>query len=211
MNAKDRAILLGLVFGDGYLSKNDAARPGVLSIKHAEKQRPYAEFKARLVTNVLGGKLPTVRTIDNSGYPGCVFQKTDSYFRVLRDWIYVNGQKKLSPYIKWLTPEALAIWYMDDGGLGHKKRNGKVHAVQLYINCYTDRVEAERICTELKAFFDVQFLPSKGKGKYRIYCGTREARKFARIVAPFMPGSMLYKLAIPEEPTSARQAVSSAV
>jgi hypothetical protein len=204
MNEDGRSIILGMVFGDGYVGLNPNRDTALITIKHCEKQRPYAEYKARLITNILGGKCPPVRSIDNSGYPGCVFSKTHKYLRNLRHWLYTSGKKVLSPYIKWLTPEGLAIWYMDDGGLGRKFRRGKIHAVDLYINCQTDIEEAKRICFEIEKRFGIVFRPNKNHNNFRIICGTREARKFARIVAPFMHGSMMYKIAIPEEPTSAR-------
>jgi hypothetical protein len=203
MNEDRRAIVLGMVFGDGHISRDTRCMTATLIIRHSEKQRSYAEYKARLLTNILGGVLPTVRSIDNNGYPGCIFKKTHKYLRILQGWLYTGGKKVLSPYIKWLTPEGLAIWYMDDGGLGHKKRNGKVHATALYINCHTDFDEARRICAEIEKSFGVTFLPNLNNGKYRLYCGTREARKFGKIVAPFIHGSMMYKIAIPEVSTSA--------
>jgi hypothetical protein len=192
-----RAIILGMVLGDGHVSRDARYMTATIIVKHSEKQRPYAEYKARLIADVLGGVVPSVRVIDNNGYPGCVFKKTHVYLRSLRDWIYTEDKKVLSPHIKWLTPQGLAIWYMDDGGLGYKRRNGKVHATALYINCHTDLDEADRICAEVEKRFGITFRPNLNNGKYRLYCGTREARRFSEIVAPFMHSSMAYKIAIP--------------
>lgn len=206
MNGTSRAILLGMVFGDGYIQPNSrGCNSATLVVRHSTKQKEYADYKAQLVTNVLGGKRPQLRFFDNNGFPGCEFAKTNSYLRVLRSWLYNDGKKKLSPYIDWLTPEGLAIWYMDDGGLGKKKRNGKIHAIDLFINCHTELTEAYLICEAIMRKFAVQFKPHLNNGKYRIRCGTIEARKFAQIVAPFIHGSMMYKLAIPENSTSARR------
>lgn len=200
MNRDDRGTLLGLVFGDGHIAAPKGSSTATLVVKHGIKQLEYVRFKAALVGNLLGGICPNVRLIDNSGFPGCIFTKTNRYLRVLRNWLYVDGRKTLSPYIRWLNPEGLAIWYMDDGGLGRHKRNGVVNAVRLYINCHTSLDEAQNICDEIDSRFGIRFIPGKNNGKYRISCGTREARRFGQIIAPFMHGSMMYKLAIPESP-----------
>lgn len=205
MNGDDRAILLGMIFGDGHVRPDPrGSNSATLTIKHSAKQAEYARYKAILLGNILGGKTPTPREIDNNGFPGLVFSKTNSYLRILHGWLYSGGVKKLSPYVRWLTPEGLAIWYMDDGNLGKKIRRGKVHAVDLYLNCHTDKEEAEAICQEIEKRFGIKFLPHLNNGKYRIRCGTREARKFVEIVAPFIHGSLAYKISILEKSTSAR-------
>ena len=50
-NEKDKAIIMGLLLGDGYISPN-----GRISIEHSEKQKNYCIFKAKLLHTVCGGK-----------------------------------------------------------------------------------------------------------------------------------------------------------
>lgn len=201
MNGEKRSIILGMVFGDGCIVPNSRGyNSATLQVKHSEAQLPYAEHKAKLVSWALGGKTPPVRSIDNSGFPGCVFSKTNAYLRTIRGWVYKDKKKVISPYIRWLTPHGFAIWYMDDGGLSRKMRNGKQHAVEMFLNCHTDYDEVVSISDALFDKFGVRFRPVKNRGKYRLRCGTIEARRVASIVEPFIIGSMRYKLSAATEP-----------
>lgn len=47
---KDKAVLIGLIIGDGCLSKENA-----LKIAHSAKQRDYCVYKAKLVHSIFGG------------------------------------------------------------------------------------------------------------------------------------------------------------
>ena len=47
----DKAIMIGLTLGDGYLNPN-----GRLEVAHCEKQKDYCIFKAKLLHSVCGGK-----------------------------------------------------------------------------------------------------------------------------------------------------------
>lgn len=47
---KDKAVLIGLIIGDGCLSKENKLR-----IVHSLKQKEYCEYKAKLMHSVFGG------------------------------------------------------------------------------------------------------------------------------------------------------------
>ena len=202
MNRDKRGILYGMALGDANISLYPNVNSAVMSVKHCAAQSAYAEHKADLITRVLGGARPPVRPLNNNGFPGVIFRKTASYLRIIRKRLYKDGRKVCSGCIRYLTPHGLAIWYMDDGGLGKKRRNGKIHAVDLYINCHSSIEEAHKICAEIKEKFGITFLPNLNNGSYRIRCGTLEARRFVEIVSPFMTKDMRYKIDIP--PTQAR-------
>jgi hypothetical protein len=197
MNVAQRGLLLGMIFGDGYVKPGPSKKTASLVVKHSDKQASYVEHKADLVCSAIGGARPNVRKIQNNGFPGVRFAKTNKVFRLFRKRLYCEGKKRISPYIRWLTPHGLAIWYMDDGGLGIKKRNGRIHAVDLYLNCHCDIVEAMAISAEIERKWSIKFVPNINNGKYRLRCGTREARRFIEIIEPFIIDDMRYKIAIP--------------
>src|SRR5699024_917839 len=86
------------------------------------------------------GKRPKVSFINNNGFPAYSIRKVNSYFRNLHSWMYVNKKKIISRKIlDMLTIKGIALWYMDDGNLSAKKRNGKIHAYELFINTHEDR------------------------------------------------------------------------
>lgn len=75
---------------------------------------------------------------------------------------------------------------MDDGGLSQKKRNGKVHANDLILNTHLSKEENQVIIDYFKEEWDIHFTQIKNKNRYRLRCGTREARKFISIVEPYI-------------------------
>ena len=85
-----------------------------------------------------------------------------------------------------LTPLAIAIWWMDDGSLCKKVRNGKVHAWELYLNTYLSKEENQIIIDYFQNKWNVKWNLNLSKGKYRLRCSTREGRKFLTIIRPIV-------------------------
>lgn len=57
------------------------------------------------------------------------------------------AQRKL---LNRLTPLGLAIWYMDDGGLSQKKRNGVIYANELMLNTWLQKDDNQIIIDYFK-------------------------------------------------------------
>jgi hypothetical protein len=91
----------------------------------------------------------------------------------------------LSEYI---TPLALAIWFMDDGSKINK-------TVRIATNCFTYE-EVEFLSTILFNKYNLNCHPvSGGPGKgYILYISTSSMTSFSKIVKPYMIPSMYYKL-----------------
>lgn len=202
MNRIDRGILIGMVLGDGCLSVFRDKRytnsfHQRLTLKHGASQKEYIEYKRDLLHSIFGGKKPKVKEINNNGYLGYTVSKSNSYFRVLHKQIYPSRKKCISrKVLDKLTPHGIAIWYMDDGSLYPKKRNGKIHAYELILNTYIPIEENEIIIDYFKENYDINFKIAKSKGSFRLRLGTREARKFIKIVEPYIIDSMKYKIKI---------------
>ena len=202
MNKRDKSILLALAIGDGHLEKisRNAVR---IAIKHSAKQKEYLLYKQSLLHSIIGGKKTTiskrtqVRTVNLLTSYG--FKKGHRYFRVLRKWLYKDGVKTLSRNIlNKLTPEAIAIWYMDDGNLYKHRYKGKVTSFRLTLSTEVPMDEAILIRDYFKEVFDISFHINKTKdGRYRHRCSTKEARKFFDLVEPFIIPSMMYKIDVP--------------
>lgn len=195
MDKKSRAVIIGLALGDGYMYKRHTKGydSWVLKVKHDQNQKAYIEHKASLLERVYGRK-PKVYSFNNNGYSGYEIQKADKYFRILYKWLYPNRKKTYSgKVLKYLNEQALALWYMDDGSLSAKKRNGIIHAYELHINTYCSKEECETIVNYMKSSWNVNFTIVKNKNLYRIRCGTKEARKFLALIDSYIIDSMRYK------------------
>lgn len=184
-----RAILAGLLIGDGGRTKNN------LYIAHSHKQKPYALFKADLLAQITN-KSVNVRDGYAKGY---------SYVRVeprlipltkrLVRELYSDGKKKLTrKFLDYLSIESIAIWFMDDGSKSFKKHNGKIHAVEVTLNTYLSKEENEIIILYFKEVWGINWGLNKSKNWYRLRMGTREARKFFVLIGPYIHPSLNYKI-----------------
>lgn len=190
MNKLHKSILIALVLGDGYLNvRKDARYPNSyhssINFTHSFAQKEYLEWKANKLFHIFGGKQPVIREINNNGHPGVTFEKSNKYFRILKKYLYVNQKKSFRrDILNWLTPEGIAIWWMDDGSLIERKRNGKTHAWELYLNTYLTDEENQIIIDYFLEQWNVKWNINHDKGKSRLRCSTREGRKFLNIVRP---------------------------
>ncbi len=192
MNKEQRGIIIGMILGDGCIQNNR------LNLCHSIDQIEYLRYKANILESILGGSKNSIReTTSNNGYLCCRYGKSNTYIGILRKWIYKNDKKTISRRIlDMLSLHGLAIWYMDDGCLSPKYRNGKIHAFDLTLNTYLDIDENKIIINYIKDTYGIEFKLSKGKGKYRLRIGTIEARKFIALIEPYIIPSMQYKIFI---------------
>lgn len=193
MTRNQKKLLLAIAAGDGHISTDPKSASCSLVVRHAVAQRDYAAWKLACVNSITGGFQATLTYFNNSGYPGVQFRKGFKYARILRRQLYKNGKKDLRGILSKLTPEGLAVLYMDDGGLSLKRRAGKIHARELFLNIHEDICVVSHLAEELLASIGVRFTPVKNKGKYRLRCGTAEAIKFLTIVSPYIVPCMAYK------------------
>lgn len=195
MNKRDRGILLGMMLGDGSVRGNE------LVMAHSIKQKEYLEYKSELLLSIFGGKKnKTCYRKTKDGYETYRYGKSDKYIGILSRRLYRNGVKNFSREIlDMLNLEGIAIWYMDDGSLIAKYRNGKIHAYDLTLNTYLSKEENEIIIEYFKDIWHVEFKLNKSKGKYRLRMGTREARRFIKLIEPYVIPSMSYKINIRQE------------
>jgi len=201
MNRESRGILVGLALGDGYIHLQrdkrypDSLPTATLVIKHAARQRAYAEYKANLVHRVLGGKLPKVADIDNNGHPGIIFRKSDKYFRVIRKRLYSAGKKKItSQILDHLTDRALALWWMDDGSLYMRKRDGRVHGRQGVLSLYSTHEEALLVQDWFLTKYGVNTLVGEHKGRYRLFFNAKALNQLTGIISEYVIPEMVYKV-----------------
>jgi len=213
MEVAKRGVIIGMALGDGYVRVRIRKNPStgteyeerVLRVLHGPNQRAYCEWKADRLSWALGGRHINVTKVKNGpggNYTAYQFGVQHLYFGQLRRWLYPNGKKLFTrKVLDMLTPEGLAIWYMDDGSARRTtNKTGFVTSVSTDIATMCTEVEAVTICDWLKDRFDLDFnvrcnkrcAPDK---QFYIQANTASSRKFAEIIAPHVPECMLYKLA----------------
>jgi len=194
MRKREKSILIALAIGDGHLYRDRRYKSCSLMIRHSAKQEDFIIYKRDLLHSIIGGKKPKLNYGNNNGYPGIHFSKAHNYFRIIRNWLYKDNRKVISRYLlDKLTLEAIAIWYMDDGGLSTKKRNGRIKAYELFLNTHLSKRENQIIIDYFKEVWNVQFHQVKNKSSYRLRMSTREIRKFLPMIEEYIIPSMKYK------------------
>ena len=192
------SLLYAMSIGDGYVFSRKDKRYNTISsgliISHSIKQKEYIEFKRDLLVSHFGGVV-NIHEFNNNNYPGLRISKTNPIFRKIHKSLYKDGKKFISREIlNTFGKKALAIWYMDDGGMGVKRRNGKIHAFELFLNTHISKEDNQIIIDYFNEVWDIKFSSVKNKGHYRLRCGTREGRKFISLVEPYILESLRYKI-----------------
>ena len=191
LTKKDKKFLNALAIGDGHIRQR--GNSFAICIKHSDRQKDYLEFKAKRLSDILKREV-NVRKFNNSGYGAYGIEVTIPYMKFVRKWLYRNGLKRLNiSFLRRLSDEGVAIWYMDDGSLIRKKRNGKIHASELILSICCTEKEANDCILFFKGKYDVYFSLKRNKGLFSIRCGTKNAHKLLDRIEKYIIPSMKYK------------------
>jgi recombination protein RecA len=192
-------VVLGGLMGDGALSPSRIK--GSLGTRfrmgHGVKQVDYLDWKASLF-----GNIKQSRTTNAKG-AGFVDLTPLPELAELREAVYLgDGRKHLSyDYLKALTPLALAVWYMDDGGFENRSkgvqertRNGSGRS-EICIQGMSEGTQ-QRLLEHLAGAFDLHpTLSLRGVRKQATLSFAKdETAKLHALVAPYIHPSMQHKL-----------------
>jgi len=213
MTKQDKNFIIACVLGDGCINKriiHNTVQCRFL-LKHSGKQIDYFYWKVERLKTILFGsqaktfqKQSTASFEDNNGRSKILavrFERNHPYFKVLHRFIYQNNKKTFSKKVlNRLTPEGLAVWYMDDGSLYNAKYQGRKYSTYskctARLNTYLSKEENQIIIDYFKEKWNVEWKLEQEKGFYRLRCNTTEFRKFVEIIKPYIVPTMLYKIDI---------------
>lgn len=204
LNNNGRNLLIAVALGDGCISKS-----GQLKVNHSWKQYKYVEWLYNLLkkNGIKVGKL--TRYEGSNGYLKHTIQyrfnvEQTMFTKVLRRVFYDSSGKKRykRKLLNRLTPQGLAIWFMDDGALLRRKYKGQYKGFYLRISTYCSSDEADEIIKYFNEVWDIY--PTKihehkikHYDAYTINFGAKEGRKLIDIIKPYMCPSLMYKI-LPE-------------
>ena len=205
LTEKDKSILIGLLLGDGYIDEK-----GRIQIEHGEKQKEYCIYKAKLLHSVCGGKdikvheyirnrsiLKDKKQFKESTFTTYSFKKQSQSFIPIRQLLYNENKKKYisEEIVKYLTPEAIALWWMDDGCLtkkytyvdGEKKHCGYM----LRLCTFLPKEQNEIIQKFFEDTYNMKWNIVKADGakddsQWMLRCGSIEGRKFLNIIREYI-------------------------
>lgn len=194
MTKKEKSLLLALTLGDGCVKQSNPNKDSwVFHINHSIKQRMYIEWKKQKFEEILKKSIKLtqryVKAGNNKEYDILTFSVVDKYFKVLRKFLYVNGEKRVTAKaLNRLDELGLAILYLDDGSLLHRKTsNGTLSgiAVRLHLSLYEHEINP--VIEYFKTRWGVEFRAYQEHCKsdtkmYLLYANTENAIKFLKIV-----------------------------
>lgn len=201
LNENGRNLLIAVTLGDGCINKQ-----GQLIINHSWKQREYCIWKMNLLRKN-GIKVGVLQRYEGSnGYLNYTIQyrfctKIYMFNKVLRRVLYTGVFTKKYPrkLLNRLSPQGLALWFMDDGSLVRRKYKGRYCGFYLRISTYCSSEQADEIINYFKEEWDIH--PTKihehkikTYNAYTINFGAKEGKKLIDTIKPYMCPSIMYKV-----------------
>jgi recombination protein RecA len=191
-------IVLGSLMGDGHLAPNLRDRFGVrFRLGHGAKQAGYLDWKVSLLANIGHS-----RRTDKRGAVYADFTPLPELDELRRAVYLGDGRKHLSEeYLKALTPLALAIWYMDDGGFTvrskglQERTRGGSGRIEICVEALAEGSQLRLAGFLRDAYgFDVRLSRRGARQQAVLQFTTAASAKFQELVAPYVHESMTAKL-----------------
>lgn len=197
LTEKQKDLLIGTLLGDGNLSTTTGQTWRYRAL-HRLQDLAYLEHKFDLLreftsTGIIHSEIKDERT--QKTYKRCYFNTvhTDTFRFYGQHFYQKQGDrwmKRIPKDIgKFLTPRALAYWYMDDGAL---KWKGHSNAVRLCTDSF-QRFEVERLGEVLKTKFGLQISYQKKGNATRISILEESYEALRTLILGDLHPSMYYK------------------
>ncbi|WP_254567435.1 LAGLIDADG endonuclease [Oscillatoria sp. HE19RPO] len=187
---EQRGILVGMLLGQGKRNQNN------FYISHRATQENYVLFKKQLLEQITQQPVSIrPRTTNRGEQLLCLEPKLIPLTRVLVKKLYCGGIKTVTTqFLNLLTPAGIALWFLDRGSKSFKKRNGKIHALEVYLNTDLSEWENEIIIDYFSEIWGFKWGLSKTSDAYRLRMGTQEGKRFLAFITPYVPDSLRYKV-----------------
>jgi len=199
-------VIIGSLLGDARLEcRSTGVRYPVsarLRIQQGEKQKEYVFWKYQQLQDfVLRGprriKAGYDKKRDRTDYSWYFHTRTIEAFGALYHYFY-RGKVKIFPKhtFEFLSPRALAVWFMDDGSNNREAYTINTHSFS--------KEEQFVIADGLKERYGILATVVKDRTKWKIALGRREYPKLNAVIEPFIVPSMIYKICNPRNDFASR-------
>lgn len=179
--------MVGTLLGDGCLAQH--GRFHRLFVKHQLAQRSLAEFKRDAFSDFVRMQLHEFdQKLGERRYPCVQFATLTA--PVFSEWHrrFYSGRRKVIPrdIADLLTPLAMAVWFMDDGGADYAGLDIQTH------NFESD--ETELLVVALAERFGLRATTRANKGRRIIYVPSAQVGSLRSVVEPYILPELRYKL-----------------
>ncbi len=197
ITAKQMEILVGTLLGDGHLETQNHGKTYRVKIEHSFAQKEYVDwlythFKTWVETaprmRMRKVKFERQRETEYAQYG---FQTLCSgSFRFFAHQFYNSGVKVVPKQIRrWLSPLALAVWFMDDGSI-----KSKTHRTILLNTQGFSIKDMERLQKALQEQWGIHTTLRKQGAGSQIYVGSESIGVFIALIQPHILPSLQYKI-----------------
>ncbi|OGI17778.1 hypothetical protein A3B56_00375 [Candidatus Roizmanbacteria bacterium RIFCSPLOWO2_01_FULL_45_11] len=194
MNEKTKAILVGLILGDGCLTPlTGNSNRSRLDMKGDDKNLSYLRWLHKKLQSVGVSDLKPKKNYHQHRF----YTKTTKEIGKLRKIFYPKGKKTIPEDIKKFlnNPLTLAVWYQDDGNLDCRD---KYHYNAMFATYCFSFNECKLLAKTLRENFDLDVrvcrCKMRGKLRWRLYVTSKSMNRFINLVKPFVNPCFNYKI-----------------
>jgi len=206
LTEEQKDLLIGTLLGDGNLQSETRGRTWRYRSIHKKEHYDYINHKYIILSNICGTEPKLSRVYDsrtNKYYERYLFSTLiENSLRYYANMFYkydINEDKfkKIVPLNieKYLTPRAIAYWYMDDGSL---KWKGKSNAMRICSDGFSldDVMRLKKVIND-KYNINMQLIKIKKKDiiiGYRLQINEANSILFRELIKPYLLEVMSYKV-----------------
>ena len=183
LNEDQLQLIYGSYLGDGHIGITTKNRYR-LQIIHCKKQKEYCEWKA----NMFGIK--KLKYIEKNGYSQKPAYSFQTKIFDLEDEITKNTKIVPDWLLNKLDERGIAVWYMDDGSIQKRGKDGN------YISLHTNNFCYETHEKFVKKFntYGIECKISKSRKYYYLRFNKENSNKLLDLIKPYIFDSMIYKI-----------------
>jgi len=179
-----QSIIIGSLFGDGYLRIVPNRKNALFEVNHSFAQKEYVDWKFEMLKSICRSE-PKMRAGNGNRIAYRFNTRQLPELTELYGIFYRNGKKVIPNNIR-LNSIMLAVWFMDDGS--------KCRESDVYINTQQfSRADQEK-CILLLAQFNIESSLNKDKEYSRIRIKKSSIPTLNQLIRQTIIPSMKYKL-----------------
>lgn len=191
LSENQREILAGILLGDATMETANQGRTYRLKIEQSRRHAPYVMYLYDVFREWVNSP-PRSRAVQRNGRmsENVAFATLSvAAFRFYAMQFYRDGRKCVPELIhRWLTPKALAYWFMDDGSIKSRESKGVIFNTQGFL-----KTEVEQLIRALQQCFQLEALVRKQPEGWQIYISGRSYERMTELIYPYLLESMRYK------------------
>lgn len=198
-----KETLIGILLGDGHLETLTDGKTYRLCFGQNSKRSQYIQMVFEIFENWIDHPLKKRICKNTKSSSEYLYFRTrfSSSFRFYALQFYKEKEKCVPKLIsRWLTPRALAFWYMDDGSLKSHQSKGVI----LNTHCFSFS-DVNRLCIILNTKYNllaksrIQYSKNKEKKSYQIFISGKSLEVLRELITPYFSEDIWYKFLLPRK------------